>query len=296
MHYTGPVYRPPLEADTPLLEITYGCSWEKCAFCTMYHTQKFGISPLEDVENDLKELAGYYPDDLKRIFLVNGDAFALPSKKLLAISDLIHKYFPQIECISCYASVRNIKSKSLNDLKKLKKAGYDSLYIGLETAHDFTLHQMRKGYTSQDEYRELKKLEDAGMEYNALLMLGIAGKGNFKVHVEETSKLLNRFKPKRILVTSTGIQKNTPLAIMRDNGEFRQASEREILEEEMMFLENLKMDDDCLYFGSHPHNLVKFTQFFKYRDDMIRTLKNSIDELDITKPGLLDGVLSRGSL
>lgn len=87
MHYTGSVYRPPPEADTPLLEITYGCSWEKCSFCNMYHTQKFGISPLEDIEEDLKELSRYYPEDIEKIFLVNGDAFVLPARKLLEIAD-----------------------------------------------------------------------------------------------------------------------------------------------------------------------------------------------------------------
>ena len=77
MHYTGPVYRPPPEADTPLLEITYGCSWNRCSFCTMYDGQKFGISPLEDVESDLQELSRYYPKNLKKIYVENGDAFAL---------------------------------------------------------------------------------------------------------------------------------------------------------------------------------------------------------------------------
>lgn len=87
MHYTGPVNRPPPEADTPHLEITYGCSWEKCSFCNMYHTQKFGISPLEDIEEDLKELSRYYPEDIEKIFLVNGDAFVFPARKLLEIAD-----------------------------------------------------------------------------------------------------------------------------------------------------------------------------------------------------------------
>lgn len=296
MHYTGPVYRPPLEAYTPLLEVTYGCSWRKCSFCTMYHEQKFGISPIEDIESDLKEMSEQYPKNLKRIFLVNGDAFVLPARKLLEISELIHKYFPEIECISCYASVRNIKSKSDEDLRKLKEAKFDSLYIGLETAYDPALEQMKKGYTAKDEYIQLKRLEDVDMEYNSLIMLGVAGRGNCKAHIEETLKLVNRFKPKRILVTSTSLQENTPLSDMRDAGEFVEATEREILEEELMLLENLEMDDDCLFFGSHPHNLIGFTQYLKYKDDMVKKLKEAIRKIDVEKPGLLDGVLSRGHL
>lgn len=296
MHYTGPVYRPPIEADTPLLEITYGCSWNRCSFCTMYHGQKFGISPLEDVESDLKEMSRYYPRNLKRIFVENGDAFALPAKKLLEISELIHRYFPEIECITCYASIRNIKPKSVEDLKKLRASGFNEFYIGLETAYDSALEQMQKGYNSDDEYEALKKLEDTGIDYNAIIMFGVAGKGNYKENVCETVKLLNRFRPKIILTMSTGIQKNTPLADMRDSGEFVEPTEREMLAEEMMYLENLKMDDDCLYFGAHIYNLSRITKYFRYRNEMIEELKKRIDEIDRTNPGLLDTVLERGSL
>lgn len=296
MHYTGPVYRPPIEAGTPLLEITYGCSWNRCSFCTMYHEQKFGISPIEDVESDLKEMSSYYPRNLKRIFVENGDAFALPAEKLLEISELIHKYFPEIGCITCYASIRNIKPKSLEDLKKLRKAGFNEFYIGLETAYNPALEQMQKGYSADDEYDALKKLEDAGIDYNAIIMFGVAGKGNYKQNACETIKLLNLFRPKVILTMSTGIQKNTPLSDMRDSGEFVEPSEREMLAEEMMYLENLKMDDDCLYFGAHIYNLSGITKYFKYQKEMIEELKKRIDEIDQTNPGLLDTVLERGSL
>lgn len=296
MHYTGPVYRPPPEADTPLLEITYGCSWNKCSFCTMYHGQKFGISPLEHVEEDLKELSRYYPKNLKKIYVENGDAFALQAHKLHEIADLIHKYFPEVETIACYASIRNIKPKSLEDLKKLRAAGYDCFYIGLETAYDPALEQMRKGYTQSDEYEQLKKLEDAGITYNAIVMFGVAGKGNYRENANETIKLLNRFKPRMILTMSTAVQENTPLKEMTDNGEFVIPTEREMLDEELLYLENLEMDDDCLYFGAHIYNLSRITMYFKYQDEMIKQFKQRVEDIDKNNPGLLDSVLSRGNL
>lgn len=296
MHYTGPVYRPPPEADTPLLEITYGCSWNKCSFCTMYHGQKFGISPLEHVESDLKELSRYYPKDLKKIYVENGDAFALQAHELLEISNLIHKYFPEVETIACYASIRNIKPKTVEDLKKLRAAGYDCFYIGLETAYDPALKQMRKGYTQADEYEALKKLEEAGITYNAIIMFGVAGKGNYRENVSETIKLLNRFKPRMILTMSTAVQDNTPLSEMVEKGEFEIPTEREMLDEEMLYLENLNMDDDCLYFGGHIYNLSRITQYFKYQNDMIERFKKRVEDLDKNNPGLLDSILPRGNL
>ena len=296
MHYTGPIYRPPPEADTPLLEITYGCSWNKCSFCTMYDGQKFGISPLEHVEEDLQELSRYYPSDIKKIYVENGDAFALQAHKLLEISNLIHKYFPKVETIACYASIRNIKSKTVDDLKKLREAGYECFYIGLETAYDPALKQMRKGYTQADEYEALQKLEESGIAYNAIIMFGVAGKGNYRENASETIRLLNRFKPKMILTMSTAVQKGTPLDEMVENGEFEIPTEREMLDEELLYLKNLEMDDDCLYFGAHVYNLSRITQYFKYHDDMIERFKKRVEDIDRYNPGLLDGILERGNL
>ena len=296
MHYTGPVYRPPPEANTPLLEVTYGCSWEKCSFCTMYHSQKFGISPLDDIKEDLEELSAYYPKDSKRIFLVNGDAFALQSKRLLEIADLIHQYFPDVDCISSYASIRNIKPKSSDELSRLRKAGYNELYIGLETAYEPALKQMRKGYTQKDEYEQLKKLQDAGIEYNALLMLGVAGIGKYKENAIATVELLNTFKPKIVGPLSTAVQKDSYLNELKQKGEFIEASEREMIEEELLYLENLKMDDDCFFFGSHPYNLIRFSDTFKNKNRMIENLRDKLNEIDEKYPGVLDSVLSRGSL
>lgn len=296
MHYTGPVYRPPPEADTPLLEITYGCSWNKCQFCSMYQSQKFGISPLEDVEEDLQELSRYYPRDLKKIFVVNGDPFALQTKHLLKIADLIRKYFPEVETIACYTSIRNTKRKSIDDLKKLRNAGWNRLYIGMESAYQPMLEQMQKGYSQEDEYRELCKLQEADFDYVALLMLGAAGKGNGVESAKETAKLLNKYKPVMIIPTSTSIEKGTPLNEMKNNGEFLESSEREIIEEELTLIENLEMDDYCYFFGGHVHNLIKINAYFKYKKEMILEIKNKIVEFDKKRPGLLDSVITRGHL
>lgn len=296
MHYTGPVYRPPPEADTPLLEITYGCSWQKCSFCTMYHGQRFGASPLEDIEEDLQELSRYYPKDLKKIFLVNGDAFVLPARKLLEISDLIHKYFPEIECIACYASIRDIKRKSLEDLKKLREAGFNRLYIGLETAYEPTLEQMQKGYTCEDEYNELARLKEVDMNYVALLMLGVAGRGNCVESARQTAELLNEFKPVMIIPTSTSLEKDTPLYEMVQKGEFTEATERELIEEEKTLIENLEMDDDCFFFGAHVHNIIRINYYFKFKEDMLRDLENQVKRIDEMRPGFLDTVAKRGHL
>lgn len=120
MHYTGQVYRPPLEAYTSLLEVTSGCSYNKCAFCTMYHKTPFSLSPMENIIEDLKELAvcNKYAE---RIYLLNGDPFVLSTNILLDIGKIIKEYLPYVKTITCYASFYNLKNKSVSDLKKTKR-------------------------------------------------------------------------------------------------------------------------------------------------------------------------------
>ena len=148
MHYTGQVYRPPLEAYTPLLEVTYGCSHNKCSFCTMYKKTPFGISPLKDVESDIIELADSRHRSIKpieRIYLLNGDPFVLSTDRLLKISDLIKKYIPECKTITAYCSFYNLENKSADDMKKLKDAGYDELWFGVETGYQKVLDYINKG-------------------------------------------------------------------------------------------------------------------------------------------------------
>lgn len=287
MHYTGEIYRPPNEANTPLLEVTTGCSWNKCKFCNMY-SKPFELSPVNNIEEDLQELQEYYPEGIERIFLVNGDAFVYSRKKLLKISQLVHKYFPDIKTITTYASLRNLKNKTSEDLTELKNAGYDELYIGLETAYDPALKFMHKGYTSADEYKQLEKLEDSEIRYNALLMPGIAGHGKYKENAEATSKLLNRYKPHIIWYTATSVIPDTELYDLRNEGKFEEVTEREMIEEELLFLKKLDLDGDSIFYGNHPYNLIPVDDTLDNKDKMIEHIEKRMEYLDKTKPGLLD--------
>ena len=295
MHYTGSVYRPPLEANTVLLEVTSGCSWNKCSFCSMYHDTRFGVTSLDVIEADLKEVS-MVSTQVERIFLVNGDAFTLGYEQLMKIAQMVHKYLPEIKTISCYASIRNIRTKSMEQLRKLHEVGFNDFYIGLETASDYGLELMNKGYTQKEEYENLEKLKLAGISYNAIIMYGVVGPELSKEHIKETAKLLNRFKPKVILSMSTSVQPNTALWDYRKEGKYVELTERELINEELDFIKSLNMDDECYYFGSHPYNLMSVSGYFENKDKIVKYIENKKEELDNTRPGLLDKVLSRGSL
>lgn len=293
MHYTGPVYRHPLEANTPILEITYGCSWNKCVFCNMYQGVKFGASPMEHIEEDLQELASVYPKNLRKITVANGDPFALSTKRLLEISDLIRKYFPEISVISCQTSIRNLMHKKQEELDQLYEAMYDDIYIGLESGCDDVLKLLNKGYSADQAYETLEKLQKSKMKYIALLMGGAGGKKYREEHIRDTAKLLSSYPPKMISIITTGIATGTKLAEMRDNGEFVQLTEREIIEDEMALIDALDVPGQVYFFGHHQNNVAPISGHLKDKKELIEGFKQKLHYLEINKPEILDIALTR---
>lgn len=293
MHYTGPVYRHPLEANTPILEITYGCSWNKCVFCNMYKGVKFGASPMEHIEEDLQELASIYPRNLRKITVANGDPFALSTKRLLEISDLIREYFPEISVISCQTSIRNLMHKKQEELDQLYEAMYDDLYIGIGSGCDEVLKLLNKGYGVSQAYETLEKLQKSKMKYIALLMGGSGGKKYREEHVRDTAKLLSTYPPKMISIITTGIVTGTRLAEMRENGEFVQLTEREIIEDEMALIDALDVPGQVYFFGHHQNNVARVSGHLKDKEKLIEGFRQKLHGFEINKPEILDISLSR---
>ncbi len=291
MHFTGQVYRHPIEASTPLLEVTAGCSHNKCSFCVMYRETPFQVSPLEQVEKDLQELkAKKLP--VERIFLVNGEPFALGTKKLVKIGELINSYFPQIETITCYASIKGLKNKTLDDLILLRSLKFNDLHIGLESAYDPCLKQMNKGFTAAEAYENIEKITKAKLNWDAIVMTGAAGKENGRVHIEETAKLLNKYPPYLVSLMTTSVIPGTLLAEMRDSGQFIECSEREKIEEEKYLLKLLEFSD-AYFFGAHNYNLIPVNGPLSEKDKIINYLEE--ESLKIA-PEILDGVYQRANI
>lgn len=291
MHYTGQVYRHPIEGNTPLLEVTAGCSHNKCSFCTMYRETPFKVSPLAHVEQDLIEMKMFY-GDVKKIFLVNGEPFILSTDKLVAIGELINKYFPNIKTITCYTSIKSLKTKSVDDLKKLKALGFNELHVGLESAYDPALKQMNKGFTEKQAYECIEKVKQAGMVWDAIIMTGVAGNGKGKIHIEKTAKLLNKFPPYLLSMMTTSVSSGTPLEKMRDNGEFIECTELEKIEEEILLLKLINFED-CYFFGGHNYNLIPINAPLSKKDEIIAAFENQVKKIPAH---ILNGVKKRNNI
>lgn len=241
MHFTSPVHRPANERRSIFLQVTSGCHHNACRFCSYFRGVDFCVSPFEEVENDLEELEHlprYYPK--QRVFLQAADAFCLDSDHLLRIAELIDQHLPTVTSIGAYARVDDISEKSVEQLHALVDAGYQNLFIGIETGDDYLLKTMNKGFTSEDILRECGKLNEAGMTFTVSVVNGLGGHNYGSYSAIKTAHVLNEIQPLSIRPESLTILPNSPLAEEVRRGTFVEATERERLNELVVLLDNLE--------------------------------------------------------
>lgn len=247
MHYTGTIWRPPYEAPSLLLEATGGCTHHKCKFCTLYADLPFAfrMSPLEDIEADLKEarktysgLWGRTPD---RTFLTGANPFVLKYDRLMEIADLIHKYFPEMETIGGFARVTDVTLKSDEELAALHRAGYDGLTIGIETADDEALRFMEKGYQASDIVQQCKRLDRAGIRYSFFYLAGISGTGKGEAGARATAAVCNQLHPMVVGANMLTIYQDSRLYEEIQKGNWTEESETEKYKEVQVLVENLEI-------------------------------------------------------
>lgn len=245
MHYTGTIWRPPYEASSLLLEVTAGCTHHKCKFCTLYKELpfKFRMSPLEDIEADLKEAHGIFRSlnarKVTRTFLTGANPFVLKFDRLMAIADLIHKYFPANETIGCFARVTDVTLKTDDELAALHKAGYDGLTIGIETGDDEALRFMHKGYLACDIVKQCKRLDRAGICYSFFYLTSISGAGHGEIGAKLTADVCNQTHPKLIGANMLTIYPESELYQEIQRGTWAEESEIEKYKEVRALVESL---------------------------------------------------------
>ncbi len=291
MKYTGPTYRPPYEANSLLLQVTVGCTHNKCTFCTMYKDTPFAVESMEQIEQDLMEARALY-GNVKRVFLVNGDAFALSGNRLKAIAERIIHHLPRVEVITMYASINNIKAKTDEELKQLRELRINELWVGTETGHEPTLEYMNKGFGLADSQTQLERLNTAGIRHIAILIFGGAGRGKGLENAVANAKLINGAKPMGVSVTTMGAFGDSQLARDVQRGKFIPATEGEVLEEQKKMIELIEVE--TLYLGIHGINTVTFDALLPRDREM--AVKRVEDAMVKMGKDFLDSVPERHSI
>ena len=284
MNYTGPVYRPPFEADSLLLQVTVGCSHNQCAFCTMYRAVPFSVCPMEQVEADIEEAARRWPN-AKRVFLENGDPFVLSAERLARIAEAIHAKLPRVETIAMYASIPNIRSKTDAELRHLRALGVNELNIGVESGLDSALKMMNKGHTARESIDELLRLKAAGLDFGLNIIFGAAGSDHWRENAEATAALLNTAQPYLIFTGTVHADPGCPLYEDMRSGAFVENTFGEYLDEKELLLELLDLEN-TYYFGLHPSNVLPMRgmlprdkeEMLKAVQDMRKRMKDNLDK------------------
>lgn len=225
LHFNGPIVRPPQEDYRQFIEVTVGCTHNRCKFCNFYRDYPFRVAPLEQIESDLREVQEANPG--QRLFWANGgNPYALSTRRLSVLGELFQRYFPGAE-IAMYARVSDVRGKSVEDVAALKALGIDNLVIGVETGDDEVLRRMNKGYTAKDVVEQLGKLDEAGVRYRIVYLGGLAGKGKCVESARRSVGVFNQIHPTLIGTTSLVVLPGTELYAEMLQGSFEEASERE---------------------------------------------------------------------
>ena len=279
MHFTEPVYRNPYWPTFPFLQITQGCTHNKCKFCTMYRDVNFCMQPVEWIEQDLQELATVVPN-ATTIQLLSANPLVLAYDKLAVVLKMIKKYLPKMKIIYTQGRVTDLKNKTVDQLTKLKDLGMKEISLGVESGDDWTLNRINKGYNSKDILEQCHKLEDAGINYWMTFLNGVAGKKHSQEHAINSAKIFSQCKP--VLVGTGGLTlfPGTPLLEESEKGTFEPLSEKELLMELKTFVENLTCDCE---FNTHHTSGINLTgpDFLKRKKSIIRALDQQIDSGDL---------------
>ena len=282
MHFTGTVYRNPYWPTWLLLEITQGCTHNRCKFCTMYKDVSFRMSPMEWIEEDLRELAQNDPD-ATTIQLLSANPLVLSYDRLAPILEMIHRYLPKMEYIYLAGRVSDLKNKTVEELKKLRDLGMREISLGVESGDDWTLDRIHKGYHASDILKQCHKLEEAGIEYWMTFLNGVAGRSHSKEHALHSAEIFSQCNP---MVVGTGgltLFPGTPLLEEAQRGEFDPLSEQEMLEELKLFVEHLSCD--CSFITHHTVSGANLTgpNFLKRKTKIVAALEDEIKHGDLDR-------------
>jgi len=230
MHYEEPLYRPPSEARSFILQATLGCSHNRCTYCGMYRDKSFRERPTEEVLEDIRAAGRAWPG-VHKVFVADGDPLVMGMDSWRPILKCLREAFPRLRRVSAYATAQNILAKSGDDLLALRELGLSLLYIGPESGDDETLRRIVKGANFQDHARAARQAHGAGMKLSVIMLLGAGGTERSHIHARESAGLITEMDPHFLSALTLTVIPGTPLHRMAQKGRFRLPPIEDLLEE-----------------------------------------------------------------
>ena len=254
MRYEGRVFRPPSEAYSLIVQVTVGCSHNKCTFCDMYKEKRFHLRKLEDVLEDFNIARRQYRY-IERVFLADGDALIRKTEDLAVILKHIRKVIPECRRVTSYGSPKSILTKSPEDLALLHSLGLEMIYLGLESGNEQVLKHINKGLTVEDIVRAGQMVKDAGMKLSVTAISGLGGTEMWKEHAIDTAKAFSRMKPDYIGLLTLMFEGDVPLRRECEEGKFHLLTAPQVAKETLLMLEHID-SEGSVFRSNHASNYL----------------------------------------
>jgi radical SAM superfamily enzyme YgiQ (UPF0313 family) len=240
MRYEGPIYRPPSEAESLLIQATVGCPHNKCTFCTVYKKgPAYRVRPVKEICEDIEEARNVYGDTVRSLFFPAGNTIAMPTEDLSAICRFAMQKFPGLQRITVYGSSQFVAKKGREGLKSLREAGLTRIHVGLESGDDETLKRVKKGSSASEQIDAGRMAREAGIEVSEYVLLGLGGAERTQAHALATAEAINAIEPDFLRLRTLVPKINTLLLHEVEKGRFQLLSAHQVLRETRLLLENI---------------------------------------------------------
>jgi radical SAM superfamily enzyme YgiQ (UPF0313 family) len=290
MDYEGFIIRPPSEAYSLLLQVTVGCSHNKCTFCGTYRQKKFRIKSLEQIKKDLREASHY--ENVEKVFLCDGDALIIPQQRLEEILELINLNLPNIERIGTYANAKSILRKSVDDLKKLRELGLKIIYLGVETGNAELLQKIHKGVTYEQMVAAARRVKEAGITLSVTVLLGLGGIEKSIEHALDTAKILTDMDPDYAGALTVMFVPETELYEDYLAGRFVLPDQFGFIRELYLMIANSNFTN-CYFTSNHASNYLPVKAYLpREKEKILKMISSVIEAKDLSqiRPEYLRGL------
>jgi radical SAM superfamily enzyme YgiQ (UPF0313 family) len=254
MRYEGMIFRPPSEADSLILQVTVGCSYNRCTFCGAYQGKSFRVKTFDEVKEEIDEVSAYGVS-IPRVFLADGDALAIPQEQLINILSTLKTRLRGLERVGIYANARDILEKSVDELKELKALNLGIIYLGLESGNPEVLRRIKKNATLDQMIRSAKRVKASGILLSVTVLLGIGGVEWSQAHAEDTGKVLSQMDPDFVGALSLMVVPGTPIEKEIETGKLVLPTPFALIQE----LETLILHSEftqCFFASNHASNYL----------------------------------------
>ncbi|QNK40859.1 B12-binding domain-containing radical SAM protein [Caproicibacter fermentans] len=273
MTYAGVIYRPPSEARSLIVQVTTGCSHNRCRFCTMYRDKEFKIRSMEDIRRDFCEAREQYGDQIEKVFLADGDALVLSGQRLMELLAFIRGLFPRLRSVTSYGTPKDILRHSPAELKLLRQEGLSMVYLGAESGDARVLRQMEKGATREEIIEAGQRLKSAGIQSSVTLISGLGGKERLSEHAIGSADLISRMNPDYVGFLTLMLEKGAPVLRDIEEGKLELLTPEGVVTEMELFLRNVN-SEGTVFRANHASNYVML------KGTLNRDIPMMLNELD----------------